>query len=297
MKRIFIILILLFSILLLNASQPNRNYPSFEEELSKVKTLFDGLIHVEIEFSQEEYGYGDTVNVVVHFEVDTEKNVENLKFAVSDPVLAGLYNLPYLLHTVTRERIEQVYKSYNKDHPGVEAIVRDHDLILSNDNPRGDYPLRYGIFVKIERKILGPDGRLYPYYFETLDIYSFTESIHYENITEYPGKKEMIRIPVKLNSSAYLTEEEIQQNINKHNLKKTEKNESKNNIDHGYINPNSLRPGASVNLLSGSTFDIVLADWDAPPALEIVDIYNFWQDYITVGYTILHVNVPEVEVD
>ncbi|MDP8210459.1 MAG: T9SS type A sorting domain-containing protein, partial [Candidatus Stygibacter australis] len=42
---------------------------------------------------------------------------------------------------------------------------------------------------------------------------------------------------------------------------------------------------------------IVLADWDAPPALEIVDIYNFWQDYITVGYTILHVNVPEVEVD
>jgi hypothetical protein len=101
------------------------------------------------------------------------------------------------LSIVTQQILDNVYMEYKEKHTIVDLIDRDPDLVISNDNPTGDYHLTYQFTEKCEG-FTGRDGIFYPYIPGSLDIYSFNESIKHKVITEYPCEFETIWYYIKI---------------------------------------------------------------------------------------------------
>ncbi len=202
MKKIMIILITLIIISVLNADVYSRaildSIANSQLELTKIH--FNGLLQSTIEFSQEDYDVGDIIEITIHFEVNTAKNVENLKFAVTDYKNKILYVLVSDLDTVTPELVEGSIHGIMKDN-GFPFIESDPDLVLSNDKPKGVYHLKFKLTKKVNcyNNLL---GKVYPYINRDLDLYSYTKAEKYEYITDYKGPVESLTIPIKINPAA-----------------------------------------------------------------------------------------------
>ena len=201
MKKIMIILIALISISALNADLPGREtmIKNFDNSLKLAKTHYDGLLQSTTEFSQEDYYVGDIIDITIHFKVNTAKNVENLKFAVTDYKNKILYVLVRDLDTVTQEMINGRNEAALRDTL-CKFIESDPDLVLSNDQPKGVYHIKFKLTKKA--KAITAFDEQYPYIFRSLNLYSYTKAEKYEYITDYKGSVESLTIPIKINPSA-----------------------------------------------------------------------------------------------
>lgn len=200
MKKIMIILIVLISIRALNSHIPDIK-SVFNNKLNLNKIHFDGLLTSTTEFSQEDYDVGDIIDITIHFEVNTTKNVENFKFAITDYKNKVFYSL-YKRHfdTITQEDKDTTYEYLTKKDTSCKFIESDPDLVLSNNQPKGVYHLKF----ELTKKTIGITslGKQYPYIFCDLLLYSFAKEKKFEYITDYKGFSEHLTIPIKIKPTA-----------------------------------------------------------------------------------------------
>ena len=225
MKKIIILLIALISVKVLDAHIPSNEVmiTTFSNKLKLNKIHYDGLLRSTIEFSKEDYDVGDIIDITIHFEVNTVKNVENLKFAVTDYKNKIFYVL-YKRHfdTITQNDIDGRNEASLRDTL-CKFIESDPDLILSNDYPKGVYHLKFKLTKKA--KAITSLGKQYPYTFCELLLYSFTDEEKYEYIIDYKGLSEHLTIPIKIKPTALKNEKPSQNPEIKGNPQKLPKRE------------------------------------------------------------------------
>jgi len=207
MKRTMILFILLigFSVLIADTQSGNFLVKGFEKKLKLEKSYDDSLLTASIEFSQEEYAVGDSIDVTIHFRINTEQNTENRKYAVTNFMHGPLY-WSYRGHYdgITKEVIENQVKEFAQSTAICKFIKSDSDLILSNENPIGTYHITFMLTKKCP--VILAFNKLHPYVFRSLKILEFTEAIPYPYITDYKlgnGSRDIgLTIPIKLHPSA-----------------------------------------------------------------------------------------------
>ena len=205
MKKIIIILLTLIYISALNADMPGWTLEeakaNFEGSLKLNQILNDGILQSTIEFSQEEYNVGDVIDITIHFEVNIAKNVEKHKFAIADFINHYLY-LFYERHfeSLTQNDVDNMHSSIKSEDNVCEFIESDPDLLLSNDNPKGTYHLKF----KLTKQTYGSyyQEKQYAYICKIINIYSFTNKKEYKYITKYYGDAQGLNIPIKIHSDA-----------------------------------------------------------------------------------------------
>ncbi len=211
MKKIVIILIALISVSALNANLPGREiaFTDFKNSFNLTRTHFNSLLQSTTVFSQEDYDVGDIIDITIHFEVNTTKNVGNLKFAVTDYKNKIFYVL-YKRHfdTITKKDKEATYEYLTKHDTLCKFIESDPDLVLSNEQPKGVYNLKFKLTKKT--KSITAFDKQYPYIFRSLDLYSYTKAEKYEYITDYKSPSKSLTIPIKINSAARKNEKPSQ---------------------------------------------------------------------------------------
>ena len=210
MKKTMIMLIALVSVSAINATVLTNEQiiKGFKNSLKLNRILYDGLLNSTTEFSQEEYDVGDTIDVTIHFEVNTTKNTEGLKFAVVDYKNKTLYGRYYDRYDhVTKRVIEYQKEEFEQSTAICKFIKSDSDLILSNENPSGDYHITFKLTKKCRVWYFMDEP--YPYAFNSLLLYAFTEAKKYPYITEYTECRygcSNLRIPIKLHPAARIYE-------------------------------------------------------------------------------------------
>lgn len=218
MKKTIIILIALVCVnslltTVLTQAEKEDMKANVHKRFEPIHTYFDGLLQSTIEYSQEDYQVGDIVDITIHYEVNTVKNVDNLKFAILDFSLRRLqYQFDRNPEKITQE-IYDMKRNRFIDHLGpLEFIECDPDLVLTNNNPNGDYHLKFKL-IKKTKGIKLFDIR-YPYIDTALDMYTFKEKKEYEFITIYPGEVANFPIYIEINPTSLITEEENDSNQN-----------------------------------------------------------------------------------
>jgi hypothetical protein len=179
----------------------------FKNGLKLDKSYYDGLLTAYVEFSQEEYDVGDIIDVTIHLEVNTAQNTEDLKFAVTDYKNKALYAVYQQYDQITKGVIESQKKEFAQSTATCKFIKCDPDLILSNENPTGDYHITFKLTKKC--RVLYFLDKPYPFYVESLSLYAFTEAKTYPYITEYTGCRyggKDLNIPIKLHPAARIYE-------------------------------------------------------------------------------------------
>jgi len=207
MKKTLIILIALIIISLLNASVMTGDelQENFERSFDLERTFWDGMVKTKIEYSQEDIDVGETIIVTIHFEIDTEKNEQNLKLAIADLATKFLYTTKQgKLESVTEENVvmEKEYLAWDKHAASI--IETDPDLVLSNVNPKGSYKVKYRLNRKVKGMCTYSNDHRIPYFYNELPIYLFQESTEYENITDYHNIGSPLRFYIKINPSAIM---------------------------------------------------------------------------------------------
>ena len=173
----------------------------FTDNFNLIKTYHDSLLQSTIVFSQEDYDVGDVIDIAIHLEVNTVKNTENLKFAITDYKNNKFYILKKgYFETITKNDIDDNRNRVVLEDIPLKFIESDPDLVLSNDQPISIYHIKF----KLSRKTIGiiAHGKNYPYVIKELIIYSFTNTEKYEYITDYKGLSKPLIIPIKIKSSA-----------------------------------------------------------------------------------------------
>lgn len=203
MKKTITILVLFICVSILNADigGGENMITDFENSLKLKKNHFNGLLESTIIFSQEDYDVEDYIDITIHFEVNTEENVENHKFAVTDfknKVFYSLYKRHY--DTITQEDKDTTYNNLTKKDTLCKFIESDPDLVLSNNQPKGVYHLKFKLTKKVKPLTFLDEN--YPYVFRSLRIVSYSKSESYERIKDYIGVVESLTIAIKINSSA-----------------------------------------------------------------------------------------------
>ncbi len=124
MKRFIIILLLcIIQTTKIFCSQPSNS-------------LFNDLVRFRIEYSKKEYVIGDIVDVNIHFELITEKNVDNLKLAITDYSNNIFYALRQNHLKLIKSHDIEFEKKYLQWEKRLLSLTEcDEDLILSNLNP------------------------------------------------------------------------------------------------------------------------------------------------------------------
>jgi hypothetical protein len=210
MKIIMIMFIALVSVSAINATVLTNEqiFKEFKNSLKLNRVLYDGRLNSSIEFSQEEYDVGDIIDVTIHFEVNTAKNTEDLKFAVTDYKNKALYAVHQQYGQITKEVIESQKKEFAQSTATCKFIKCDPDLILSNENPTGDYHIMFKLTKKCRVRYFMDEP--YPYVFNSLRLYAFTETKTYPYITEYKSGRRYgcsyLKIPIKLHPAARIYE-------------------------------------------------------------------------------------------
>jgi hypothetical protein len=206
MKKALILYILLiaFSLLMADTIRDNEIINSGEKSPHLNQCYYTGLLRASIEFSQEEYAVGDTIDVTIHFNINAEQNTENRKYAVTDYKNKALYAVCQPYDRITKGVIESQKKEFAQSTAICKFIKCDPDLILSNENPTGDYHITFKLTKKCP--VILAFNKLHPYVFRSLKILEFTEAIPYPYITDYKlgnGSRDIeLTIPIKLHPSA-----------------------------------------------------------------------------------------------
>jgi hypothetical protein len=210
MKKALILYILLiaFSLLMADTIRDNEIINSGEKSPHLNQCYYTGLLRASIEFSQEEYAVGDTIEVTIHFKVNTEQNTENVRFAVADYKNNSLYVMyESHLEQITTEVIEELRNEFSFSSDACAFVESDADLILSNENPMGDYHITFKLIKKCHVAVNITDRNSDSYVFRSLKIYPFTEVTEHPCITEYkselsPYEVVELTIPIPLSSAA-----------------------------------------------------------------------------------------------
>jgi hypothetical protein len=211
MKKTMILSMLLmgFSVLAATVLTWEMVRKSYRESLNLHKSYYDGLLTAFVEFSQEEYVVGDTVDVTIHLEVNTTKNTDNSKFVIKDYKTSHLYSIRH----VTKEDIQEEKERLTQSNLPLKLLDSDSDLILSNENPTGNYHITFMLMRKCRIQRLS-DTESYPYKREVLRMYRFTETITKKYITHYLSHDlsspcTSLVIPIKLHPDALRDETPI----------------------------------------------------------------------------------------
>ena len=163
MKKIEIILIVVICISTLTAEVDLSSRASkFTDNFNLTKTHHDSLLQSTIVFSQEDYDVGDVIDIAIHLELNTSKNTENLKFAITDYKNNKFYVLKKgYFETITQNDIENNRNRIILEDIPLKFLESDPDLVLSNDQPKGIYHIKF----KLSRKTIGiiAYGKNYPY--------------------------------------------------------------------------------------------------------------------------------------
>jgi hypothetical protein len=209
MKKALILYILLiaFSLLMADTIRDNEIINSGEKSPHLNQCYYTGLLRASIEFSQEEYAVGDTIEVTIHFKVNTEQNTENVRFAVADYKNNSLYVMyESHLEQITTEVIEELRNEFSFSSDACAFVESDADLILSNENPMGDYHITFMLTKKCP--VIHAWGETHPYISKRLMLFEFTEAIPYPYITDYRVEhgrsSRQLLIPIKLHPDAQL---------------------------------------------------------------------------------------------
>ena len=207
MKKIITLLITIIIAGALYATIPDIA-TGFKNGLKLDKSYYDGLLTAYVEFSQEEYDVGDIIDVTIHLEVNTAQNTEDLKFAVTDYKNKALYALYQQYDQITKGVIESQKKEFAQSTAICKFIKCDPDLILSNENPTGDYHITFKLTKKC--RVLYFLDEPYPFYVESLRLKAFKKAVTYQYITDYisvyPYGVSNLNIPIKLHPAARVYE-------------------------------------------------------------------------------------------
>jgi len=208
MEKIVIILIVLINISILNADiigdvEPYV-VPHYEGRTNIVPAHFNGLLQPTIEYSQEDYIVGDIIDITIHFEVNTAENFDNQKFAVTDYKNRSFYGYDLKQTDEYTQDEMEIGRSDVYRNPVYPLIESDPDLILSNDQPKGEYHIKF----KLEKKIYrdNQNGDYSPYIFTTISVYSFTKAEKHKYLTDYGRSISSFRIPIKINPASLKNE-------------------------------------------------------------------------------------------
>lgn len=178
--------------------------PHYEGTTNKVHTHFKGLLQPTIEYSQEDYNVGDIIDITIHFEVNTAENPDNQKFAVADYKNKVFYSFGLKLTDQYTQNEMEIGRSSHYRNPVHPLIESDPDLILSNDQPKGEYHIKF----KLEKKIyrVNQNGDYSPYIFPEISLYSFTKAEKHKYLTDYGRSISSLRIPIKINPASLKNE-------------------------------------------------------------------------------------------
>ena len=208
-KILFILLISFCSINVINADVMNRELVEevFKKKISLEKTYFNELLNVRIDFSQEDYLVGEIIDIVIHFEVNKEKNSANYQFAIQD------YKNKFLSSNCKKHRDQITKRDIVRRNKVVlrdtlcKFIECDSDLILNNEQSEGTYHIKF----KLTGKSFGIPffNKQYPYIFVSLSMNEFIYSEDHKYISDYfgtidyPGGFRHLNIPIKLNNESF----------------------------------------------------------------------------------------------
>ncbi len=188
MKKNIIIQFTIIAFSLLNASVMDLTTEEFKENFERSfdleRTIWDGLVKTNVEYSTNDISVGDTLVVAVHFEINTEKNKKNSKLAIADVSKIFFYIRKYdELEAVSKEDImmEKEFLAWEKH--GISILETDPDLVLSNEKPFGSYKFKIILNRKMKKKPYFGDRSNFS--LVTLPIFIFYESTEFENITDY----------------------------------------------------------------------------------------------------------------
>ena len=210
MTKLFIVLILaLFSVNVVYADVMNRDTVEevIKKKLSLEKSYFDDILSIRIEFSQEDYQVGDIIDIVIHFEINKEKNGANYQFAIQD------YKNKFLSSNCKKHRDQITKRDIVRRNKVVlrdtlcKFIECDSDLILNNEQSEGTYHIKF----KLTGKSFGTPffNKKYPYIFVSLSMNEFIYSEDHKYISDYfgtidyPGGFRHLNIPIKLNNESF----------------------------------------------------------------------------------------------
>ena len=208
MKKTMILSMLLigFCVLAAEVYTAEMAAKSFKKTFDLDNSYYQGRLTAHIEFSQEEYTVGDIIDVTIHFEVNTAKNPENLKFAITDYKNWELYSFKGYFDFITKDIYELNRKKQTQSKGAYRLLQSDSDMILSNENPTGDYHITFKLTNKSPMNHTWDEPL--PYIVERLRIFAFTETITYPYFTVYRVElgsldRDVI-IPIKLHPDARL---------------------------------------------------------------------------------------------
>jgi ribosomal protein L21E len=196
-----------FSVLIAEVLTAEIAVRKYKNSFKLDKSLYEGRLNAQFNFSQEEYSVGDTVDVTIHFEVNTTQNTKNLKFAITDYNNKGLYEkYRGLYDKIPEEAITSQKEKSAQSKAACKAITSDPDLILSNENPMGDYHITFMLTKKCP--VIHAWGETHPYISKRLMLFEFTEAIPYPYITDYRVEhgrsSRQLLIPIRLHPDAQL---------------------------------------------------------------------------------------------
>ncbi len=174
------------------------------DNFKPTRVHFDGLLESTVVFSKEEYEVGDIIDIKINFKVNTEKNTENMKFAILNYSLRRvLLDYQYTPDRITQKSFEEGLDDIIHNSGPLEFMKCDPDLILGNNNPVGTYHLRF----RLKRKVplLTLFDKKYPYRYNSISMRSFREEKKkkYKFITIYGGGyNSTIPLMIKLDPTA-----------------------------------------------------------------------------------------------
>jgi len=181
MKKLFFILALfVFTATFAQVMTPEE----LDEYYSSSQSFFNGLLTANIEFSQDKYNVGDSIDVKIYFQVDSSKNIENYKFAIPKPSDWYIYLLirgrTKIEENLTDELINDIRTEYNDKN---NLIYCDSELILDNNNPTGYYHLSYKVPQKVSpQKILGKYSNVIT---RNVSIFKYKNVKRYNGFNDY----------------------------------------------------------------------------------------------------------------
>ncbi|MFO7897058.1 MAG: hypothetical protein R6U84_09005, partial [Candidatus Cloacimonadales bacterium] len=272
MKKM-IVIFLLFVNCLLQAQILTRE--EFEAKLEPTQKHFDGLVKTRIEYSKKEYSVGDDIDIVIHFEVNTEKNLENYQFVLLDYKKNAIHTLfTNRFNKLSEEQIESLINAITKDEEPLKFIESDPDLVINNENPKGKYHLKFKLTDKI------PRARRYDkdYSFITRELLLkvFTVYKVYNNLTDYFGYYSDFKLRIEINENSTMSLSDYKEYQRNKNKNKRIPRLKKKAIDYDSMNnnKNEARDEAQwdYTVLAGQTTQV-----DVPNYITGVDYYH--EDY------------------
>lgn len=207
MKKIIIIQLTLIALSFLNASVMTGDelQENLERSFDLERTIWDGMVKTKIDYSQKNVSVGDTLIVTIYFEIDTEKNQNNIKLAIADLAKKFLYTTKQgELKTTTKEDVimEKEYLAWEKH--GVSILETDPDLVLSNEKPFGSY--NFKIRLNRKKKETPYFGTRSNFSYVSLPLFFFYKSTEFENITDYDNQYRNFRVYFEVNPDSMFPE-------------------------------------------------------------------------------------------